>query len=135
MGDLDSDGDAEFVLVSNFGKVVFFEEPPARSEDHAGTTQTVREQIRYGTDNFWPMFKHDPQNTGYIRRFQRGDTNGDGVIDIADAIYLLNYLFKGDSPPDPLEAGDANCDGMVEIGDAIYLLNYLFKNGPPPGCL
>ncbi len=66
--------------------------------------------------------------------FIRGDANGDGVIDLGDAIYLLNYLFKGDSAPDPLEAGDANCDGAVELGDAIYLLNYLFKNGPPPGC-
>jgi hypothetical protein len=66
--------------------------------------------------------------------FFRGDANGDGVIDIADAIYLLNYLFKGDPPPDPLEAGDANCDGVVELGDAIYLLNYLFKGGPEPGC-
>jgi hypothetical protein len=67
-------------------------------------------------------------------QFMRGDANGDGMIDLADAIYLLNYLFKGDPPPDPLYAGDANCDGSVEIGDAIYLLNYLFKNGPPPGC-
>lgn len=64
----------------------------------------------------------------------RGDANGDGTIDLADVVYLLNYLFKGDSAPDPLEAGDANCDGALELGDAIHLLNYLFKGGPPPGC-
>jgi hypothetical protein len=62
----------------------------------------------------------------------RGDANGDGVINVADAIYLLNYLFKGDPPPNPLEAGDADCDGVVNLEDVIYLLNYLFKNGPPP---
>jgi hypothetical protein len=63
-----------------------------------------------------------------------GDANGDGFINLSDAIYLLNYLFKSDSPPDPLEAGDANCDENVNLSDAIYLLNYLFKNGPAPGC-
>jgi hypothetical protein len=66
--------------------------------------------------------------------FFYGDANGDGIIDLGDAVYILNYLFKGDDPPDPLEAGDANCDGIVNLGDAIYLLNYLFKGGNPPGC-
>ncbi len=64
----------------------------------------------------------------------RGDANGDGLIDLTDAICLLNYLFKGDSPPVPLAAGDANCDGTVDLADVVYLLNYLFKGGPPPSC-
>jgi hypothetical protein len=66
--------------------------------------------------------------------FIRGDANGDGLINLGDAIYILNYLFKGGPAPDPLEAGNANCDGAVDLGDAIYILNYLFKGGPPPGC-
>jgi hypothetical protein len=61
-----------------------------------------------------------------------GDANGDGLINVADAIYILNYLFKGGAAPDPWEAGDCNCDQTVDAGDAIYLLNYLFKAGPPP---
>ena len=61
-----------------------------------------------------------------------GDANHDGVIDLGDVVWLLNYLFKEDDPPDPLEAGDANCDGVVDLGDVVYLLNYLFKGGPPP---
>ncbi len=64
----------------------------------------------------------------------RGDANGDGVIDIGDVIYLINYLFLGTSPPEPLEVGDANCDGVVDIGDVIYLINYLFLSASPPGC-
>jgi hypothetical protein len=66
--------------------------------------------------------------------FIRGDANGDGLINLGDAIYILNYLFKAGPAPDPLEAGNANCDGAVDLGDAIYILNYLFKGGPPPGC-
>jgi hypothetical protein len=66
--------------------------------------------------------------------FRRGDANGDGVIALGDAIYLLNYLFRNGDPPDPLGAGDANCDETVELGDAICLLNYLFRGGDPPSC-
>jgi len=66
--------------------------------------------------------------------FLRGDANNDGVINLGDAIYILNYLFKSGPDPDPMEAGDANCDGKVDLGDAIYVLNYLFKGGPAPGC-
>jgi hypothetical protein len=63
-----------------------------------------------------------------------GDANGDGITDLGDAVYELNYLFKGGDPPEPFEAGDANCDGIIDLGDAIHLLNHLFKHGPYPGC-
>jgi agmatine deiminase len=63
-----------------------------------------------------------------------GDANADGEIDIADAVFLVNYLFIGGPPPGPLEAGDANCDGEVNLADAVYIVNYLFIGGPLPGC-
>jgi hypothetical protein len=61
-----------------------------------------------------------------------GDSNGDETIDIADAIYLINYLFAGDLAPHPIQAGDVNLDGMVDIADVVYLINYLFIAGPTP---
>jgi hypothetical protein len=68
------------------------------------------------------------------QEFMRGDANGDQTIDLGDALYILNYLFKSGPAPVPFEAGDANCDEVVDLGDALIVLNYLFKNGPPPGC-
>jgi len=62
-----------------------------------------------------------------------GDANGDGEINIADVVHLVNYLFIGGPDPVSLEAGDANCDGVINIADAVYLINYLFIGGPPPG--
>ncbi|MCK4427754.1 MAG: hypothetical protein KAW16_04655 [candidate division Zixibacteria bacterium] len=67
-------------------------------------------------------------------QFLRGDANGDGVIDIADATYLINYLFINGPAPDPLAAGDATGGGEVDIADVVYLINYLFIDGPPPEC-
>ena len=43
-----------------------------------------------------------------------GDTNGDGQIDISDAIYLLFHLFEGGDPP-------------VAIGDSPELLDRVSK--------
>jgi hypothetical protein len=76
----------------------------------------------------------DPSNEAAGARYMAGDANADGVLDLGDVVYLLNYLFKNDDPPKPLEAGDATCDGTVDLGDAIYLLNYLFRGGDPPEC-
>jgi hypothetical protein len=71
--------------------------------------------------------------TGVISNFAvLGDANGDGQVNLADAVYLVNYLFIGGPPPEPLEAGDANCDGEVNLADAVYIINYLFIGGPPP---
>jgi hypothetical protein len=64
----------------------------------------------------------------------RGDANGDGAIDVADVMHLINYLFIGGSPPDPLWAGDCNCDEAVDVADVMFLINYLFLEGSPPSC-
>jgi hypothetical protein len=64
----------------------------------------------------------------------RGDATGDGIINIADVVYLVTYLFQNGPSPSPMEAGDATCDGVVNIADVVYLVTYLFQGGPPPGC-
>ncbi|MFN0058933.1 MAG: DUF2341 domain-containing protein [Planctomycetota bacterium] len=65
--------------------------------------------------------------------FIRGDANLDGLINIADAIAMLNYLFAGGAA-NCLDAVDANDDGAVNVADAIFLLSYQFESGatPPP---
>jgi len=72
---------------------------------------------------------------GMASAFMCGDANGDGQVDIADVVYLINYLFVGGPEPLPiLSVGDANGDGTVDIADVIYVINHLFTGGPPPGC-
>lgn len=61
-----------------------------------------------------------------------GDANGDMLVSISDAVYLINYIFAGGPAPNPLESGDANCDSQVSISDAVYIINYIFAGGPAP---
>ncbi|KPL02032.1 MAG: hypothetical protein AMJ73_09305, partial [candidate division Zixibacteria bacterium SM1_73] len=60
------------------------------------------------------------------------DPTADGIINSADVVYLINYLFKDGLEPSPMEAGDATYDGVISSADIVYLINYLFKGGEPP---
>jgi hypothetical protein len=62
----------------------------------------------------------------------RGDANGDGAVDISDAMRTLLYLFHGSARPYCLDAADTNDDGSVNISDPVSLLDYLFSGGPKP---
>jgi hypothetical protein len=61
-----------------------------------------------------------------------GDTNGDSSVNVSDAVYIINYVFVGGEPPDPLESGDTNCDGAVNVSDAVWIINYVFIGGNGP---
>ena len=77
------------------------------------------------------------QKSGFIRfRVECGDANDDGTPNVGDAVFIINYVYKGGAAPNPIEAGDANCDGDCNVGDAVYLINYVFKGGSEPcsGC-
>jgi formylglycine-generating enzyme required for sulfatase activity len=72
-----------------------------------------------------------------LQKFKRGDANGDGSLDIGDALRILGHLFLAQPPElDCQDAADANDDGEVDIGDPILILFFLFAgNGvaiPPP---
>ena len=62
--------------------------------------------------------------------------NGTGAYDVADIVFLISYIFKGGTAPDPLDAGDVNCDGDINVGDAVHLIDFTFRGGAAPcgGC-
>jgi len=66
-----------------------------------------------------------------------GNANCMGGVDIGDAVYLINYIFKGGARPPVLNWGDANHDCAINVGDAVYIVNYIFRSGsaPQPGCM
>jgi hypothetical protein len=68
--------------------------------------------------------------------FIRGDSNGDGGVDLSDPVATLAYLFLGESGLPCLDAADANDDGAIDVSDAVAVLLALFAGGrelPPPG--
>jgi hypothetical protein len=62
----------------------------------------------------------------------RGDVNSDQNIDIADAVYLISYIFYVGNAPESLSIADVNCDTIVNLVDIIYRINYVFRGGNDP---
>jgi hypothetical protein len=79
------------------------------------------------------LFTHSQETFNFdLFAYLAGDASGDMVVDVDDAVFLINYLYKAGNAPSPLMAGDANGDGEVETSDVVYLINYLYKEGPDP---
>jgi hypothetical protein len=64
--------------------------------------------------------------------FRRGDADGDGEINITDAIFTLGFLFSGGREPGCHKAADADDSGQLDITDPIFTLSFLFLGGPAP---
>jgi hypothetical protein len=62
--------------------------------------------------------------------FACGDCNGDGRVTIADATYIVSYIYRGG--PAPVGQGDVNLDARVTIADATYLVAFIYRSGRPP---
>jgi hypothetical protein len=64
--------------------------------------------------------------------FRRGDCDGNGLVNITDAIVGLNWLFKGGAEPACPDTADVDDDGKAGLTDMVVIVNYLFKAGPAP---
>lgn len=66
-------------------------------------------------------------------QYIRGDINGDGVVNAADAAIALK-IAAGEIIPTPLQllAGDVNGDGVVNAADASMILYYAAHQQWPP---
>jgi hypothetical protein len=78
----------------------------------------------------------DGDNIGDACAYICGDANDDGNVNVADAVFTINYVFQDGPAPDPICIGDANDDGNTNVADAVYLIAYVFSGGLPPldGC-
>jgi len=65
------------------------------------------------------------------QNFIRGDANDDEVVNLADGIKILSYLFLSEAINCP-DAADANDDGQIDVTDAVALFSYQFTGSLPP---
>ncbi|MBD3218451.1 MAG: S8 family serine peptidase [candidate division Zixibacteria bacterium] len=113
----------------------------------------IRPDILIGTQNAQPIYDilgntatdlgdegWDPMHgwgrvnaANAVFAISRGEVNNDYIVNISDAVVIINYVFIGGPPPIPyLHLGDTNCDGAVNVSDAVWILNYVEASGPPP---
>jgi hypothetical protein len=103
--------------------------------DAAGNTATCTQEVEV---------------TGEAALILPGDCNGDGELDVSDAVCLLNLLFLDSESRLPCGGGladevanvsllDFNGDGALDVSDAAASLAWKFFGGPAhvlgSGCL
>lgn len=74
-------------------------------------------------------FRKDRPEQGAV--FLRGDSNLDGVVDLADSIATLGSLYAGGPSLPCGDAADTNDDGQVDVSDVVMGLSHLFVGGTP----
>lgn len=58
-----------------------------------------------------------------------GDVNGNGQVDIGDAVSIVNHLVSKNVETFIPAAADTNHNGQIDIGDAVTIVNYLVGKG------
>ena len=58
-----------------------------------------------------------------IINYKKGDVNGDGDVDIADAVCIVNHVVGKETPIFIEAAADVNGDGDADIADAVRIVN------------
>ena len=66
--------------------------------------------------------------------FVRGDVNGDSLVNSADSVFLLNWVFQSERAPKCMDAADVNDDGSVNVTDSTWILDHVLNStgNPPP---
>lgn len=54
-----------------------------------------------------------------------GDANGDGIVNILDAVIIANYIMGQSPNPFVFEAADVNGDGIINIQDFVLTINII----------
>lgn len=76
--------------------------------------------------------------TGSSVDFTRGDCNDDTSVNLADAVFLLTYIFSNGAAPTCFTACDGNDDDNIDISDPVAILSAVFLGsslpGPYPNC-
>jgi len=58
-----------------------------------------------------------------------GDSNGDGVVDVSDAITLIAYILETNPQPFCIINADVNRDGNYDLTDVIGIINIMLGDG------
>jgi len=76
--------------------------------------------------------EQEPVDPPVGSEFVRGDPDANGLVNLTDAIFILNYLFLGGELPTCVDAADTDNNSTVQLTDGIYLLRFLFLGSEPP---
>jgi hypothetical protein len=79
----------------------------------------------YQAANYWKEFKEITDRVAPSPDLDLGDVNGDGEIDINDAVCLVSHIVGKATPVFFHELADINKDNAITLTDAILVINLI----------
>ena len=61
----------------------------------------------------------------YVQEILLGDANGDGAVNVSDAVLVVNYILGGDCPEIVFVNADVNGDGTLNVSDAVGIVSII----------
>lgn len=96
---------------------------PSFSFNMPGRDVTLKAKFVYDPkDPFEPSLPEGEEQED-IQTYPSGDADGDGSLNVADAVRVINMYLNGDYDV----KADADADGKVDIGDAVIIINAYLK--------
>ena len=59
-----------------------------------------------------------------VEDYKKGDVDGDGVVDLADAVLVINYYVGKPVSKFIEKAADVDGDGVIDLADAVRIINF-----------
>ncbi len=112
--------------------------PEYQPEVPLGNDSVFYWRYKYNDGNSWSDYSRTfaVYITGVCCFGFTGNVNGDtqGVLDMSDITFLVDYLFLGGPHPPCSDASNVNGDpeGEINIIDLAFLVRYVFDGGAPP---
>lgn len=96
--------------------------------DIAGLILDFDNEMEYLTDWFTRRMNYlDEKRFDIASLPNRGDVNGDGAVDIGDAVAIVNHILKKPYGSFVESAADINGDTDIDIADAVAIVNLILK--------
>ena len=83
----------------------------------------VQSPLIVNTDGTKPAVQ-STQSKITIEDYTKGDVDGDGVIDLADAVLIINHYVGKPVAKFNEKAADVDGDGVIDLADAVRIINF-----------
>jgi hypothetical protein len=120
--------DFSFECCDALTSVTVFNPIPIAIEEYVFTNRTNAtlyvpwgSKSAYQAANYWKDFLLIEEKDFYIA----GDVNDDSMVDIADAVCIVNHIVGKATPTFIEAAADVNNDGVIDIADAVRIVNLI----------